>query len=190
MSPPAPDDPKSTEETRSELSRRMLIGGAAVSTLGLAATALKTVLPEEAAAQSPPTGSCFFALQIEGFFNATFPHVSGLGSETLLKERAEGKTVIRKIPGATKWGDIQLKRGIDSDQTMWTWRKMVQDGHIDEARKDGSIVMLNPAGNEIARWNFEFGWPSKVEVESAEDGCAWELLTLTVDAVRRVEPRP
>jgi phage tail-like protein len=169
----------------------MLIGGAAAGTLGLAATALNGVLPTEAAAQPSPSERCFFALQIEGFFNAAFPQVSGLGSETLLKERGENQPVLKKVPGALKWGDIELKRGISTDTALWTWRKMVEDGDLNEARKNGSLVMFDAAGGEIARWNFTNGWPSKVHVQGSESGdaaCAWEMLTLTVDSVRREMP--
>lgn len=185
---PPPDESRGPEETRAELSRRMLIGGAAVGTLGLAATALKGVLPEEAAAQALPTEGCFFALQIEGFFNAAFPHASGLGSESVPED---GNTVIKKIPGQQKWSNIELKRGLTSQMDIWTWRKMVEDGRIDDARKNGDIVLQDAAGNAVARWNFENAWPSKVHVQSSETGdaaCAWEVLTLQVESVRRVTP--
>jgi phage tail-like protein len=185
---PPPDESQGPEEPRAELSRRVLIGGAAVGTLGLAATALKGVLPGEASAQELPDEGCLFALQIEGFFNARFPHVSGLGSESIPED---GQTIIKKIPGRLKWSDIELKRGLTAQMDVWAWRKMVEDGRIDEARKNGDIVLQDPAGHEVARWTFENAWPSKVSVQSGESDqapCAWELLTLQVDSVRRVNP--
>jgi phage tail-like protein len=33
------------------------------------------------------------------------------------------------------------------------------DGKI--ARKNGSIILLNDAGEEKMRWNFQAGWPAK-----------------------------
>ena len=37
--------------------------------------------------------------------------------------------------GNTKWGDIELKRGVDQDKTLWNWRKMIVDGKLKDARR-------------------------------------------------------
>ena len=39
-----------------------------------------------------------------------------------------GRTDVIKAMGNTKWGDIELKRGVDQDKTLWNWRKMIVDG--------------------------------------------------------------
>jgi phage tail-like protein len=105
-------------------------------------------------------------LEFDGVTDATFREVNGLGSEQQVIESKEagkgGKTIIRKIPGALKWSDITLKRGITDNMTLWKWRKDVEDGNVDKARKDGSIVLYDQADKEIARWNFEAAWPSKI----------------------------
>jgi phage tail-like protein len=105
-------------------------------------------------------------LELDGISQASFREVSGLGSEQQVIENKEagkgGKTVIRKIPGALKWSDITLKRGVTDDMQLWKWRKLVEDGKVDEARKNGSIVLYDQADKEIARWNFEAAWPSKM----------------------------
>ena len=56
---------------------------------------------------------------------------------------------------------VTLKRGVTDSMDLWEWRKMVEDGRIDEARKDGSIVLYDAAGDEISRFSFVRGWPSK-----------------------------
>jgi phage tail-like protein len=45
---------------------------------------------------------------------------------------------------------------------MWKWRALVEQGKIAEARKNGSIVMFDTTGKEIARWNLVNAWPSKL----------------------------
>jgi phage tail-like protein len=30
-------------------------------------------------------------------------------------------------------------------------------------RRNGSIVLMDEAGNEVLRWNFRQGWPCKIE---------------------------
>ena len=45
---------------------------------------------------------------------------------------------------------------------IWDWRDQIVEGKVDDARKNGSIVMFDQAGDEVARWNFENAWPLKV----------------------------
>ena len=96
---------------------------------------------------------------------------------------------MKKIPGRLKWGDITLKRGITSNLDMWAWRQKVEEGKINDARKNGSIVMFDQALAEKARWNFVNGWPSKItgpvpKSDSNEIGI--EELTITHEMIKRV----
>jgi phage tail-like protein len=166
----------------------VLIGGAAAG-LGLAATALDAVLPQEAEAQSAEVP--FFALEIEGESLGHFSEVSGLGSEHEVIERGGRTQIIKKIPGRLKWGDIILKRGMTADLDFFDWRKLVEDGQMDLARKNGSVVALDASGHEVARWNFVNGWPSKYHVGTLDtrpgEG-TWEVVTLAVEVIGRVLP--
>jgi phage tail-like protein len=131
---------------------------------------------------------CFFALEIPDFFTSAFQEASGIGSETEDQERTG---VVLKVAGRVKWGNITLKRGLTPSLDVWTWRKGVEDGGLREARKSGSIVAYDQSHVEIARWNFENAWPSKVEYgggQSCHAGhlCAWEALTLEVESLTRV----
>jgi phage tail-like protein len=107
-----------------------------------------------------------FAIEVQDQVTGYFTEVSGLGSETEVAEHLvvgkTGQQVVKKVPGRLKWQDITLKRGITSNMDIWDWRKMVEEGNVTEARRNGSIVMYDQMGNEVARWNFENGWPSKV----------------------------
>jgi phage tail-like protein len=66
------------------------------------------------------------------------------------------------IPGRMKFGRITLKRGLTNDMAAWTWRKEVEDGHVTTARTNGSILMLDQDGTQMAEFNFENAWPTKV----------------------------
>ena len=100
--------------------------------------------------------------KITGFFTES----SGLGSEHEVIEHKvvteSGQEVVMKLPGRLKWENITLKRGITSSMDLWNWRKQVEDGDVDSARADGSIVMYDQNLNEVARWNFERAWPIKI----------------------------
>jgi len=38
----------------------------------------------------------------------------------------------------------------------------VEQGDVEGARMNGSIIMYDSEGNQSARWNFIRGWPQKV----------------------------
>ncbi len=112
-----------------------------------------------------PLVSFSFYVDIGGVVVGTFRECSGMGSETELieaKESDKGKLVYMKIPGALKWENIMLKRGITDSMDIWKWRKQVEQGDVKGARKNGSVIMYDQTNSEIARWNFVSGWPRKV----------------------------
>lgn len=107
-----------------------------------------------------------FAVEMSGKINGYFTECSGLGSEQEVIEHKvvseTGQEVVKKIPGRLKWENITLKRGITSNMDIWTWRKMVEDGNVDSARSNGSIIMFDQTLSPVARWDFENAWPVKV----------------------------
>jgi phage tail-like protein len=142
--------------------------------------------------RSDPLVGYHFHVEIDGISQAQFRECGGLGSESQVveyKEAVKGVTVIRKQPGAIKWQDITLKRGVSDVMELWQWRKQVEQGKVDEARKNGSIVLYDQANKEIARWNFKDGWPSKLsgpQVKADANEVAIEELTITHEGMERV----
>ena len=142
--------------------------------------------------RTDPLVSYHFHVEIDGITQAQFRECGGLGSESQVveyKEAAKGVTVIRKQPGAIKWQDITLKRGVTDIMELWNWRKQVEQGKVDESRKNGSIVLYNQGNKEIARWNFKDGWPSKLSgptVKADANDVAIEELTITHEGLERV----
>lgn len=107
-----------------------------------------------------------FGLEFQGEISGYFTECSGLGSENEVIDHKvvddSGREITKKIPGRLKWGDITLKRGITNDMEIWDWRENVVQGNMDDARKNGSVVMMDRNYSAVARWNFENAWPSKV----------------------------
>ena len=176
-----------------ELTRRGLLGGAAaVGGIGLAAALLQTAGKDEASAATLPQVDVggVFVLEVEGV-TGFFTEVSGLGSETEVIEykQTEDRSVIQKIPGRLKWNDITLKRGVTTDLDVSKWRKLVEDGDIEAARKDGSIALMGADGSPVAAWSFEAAWPSKISAGHSkllsDDVMILEELVLVVEQVRR-----
>jgi phage tail-like protein len=134
-----------------------------------------------------------FAVDIQGVVTGYFTECSGLGSEHDVVEHKvvteTGQEVVLKLPGRLKWDNITLKRGITSNLDIWDWRKQVEDGAVEAARRDGSIVMYDQELKEVARWNFERAWPLKVsgpspKADSNEIGI--EELTICHEYIARV----
>src|SRR5258708_31298725 len=118
--------------------------------------------------------SSFFSLEITGKMVGAFREVTNLGSENAVVEDKsrgpDGKYIIRKIPGTLKWNDITLKQGITDNMDMWKWRKLVEEGKVNDARANGSIVMYDTAGQAIARGNLVNCWPSKLRGPARKPG--------------------
>jgi len=145
-------------------------------------------------AKEDPLVSAWFGIEFQGQVAGAFRECSGLGSENEVVEYKasgpKGEFVIKKVPGRMKWNNITLKRGITDAMDMWQWRKLVEDGKIDDARKNGSIVMFNQEAAEIARWNFVNAWPSKITGPAANatnNEVGIEELEITHEGYERVK---
>lgn len=102
-----------------------------------------------------------FLVEIDGITRAAFHEVSGLDSTVDVIEHREGgdNTTPRKLPGMTKHSNIVLKWGMTDDQELYQWHRDVVNGTVQ--RRNGSIVLLDRRGQEVARWNFFKAWPAK-----------------------------
>ncbi len=142
-----------------------------------------------------PLVSFHFALDVQSTITGYFAEVSGLGSETEVVEQKimapDGHTqIVRKLPGRLKWDNITLKRGITDNMDMWKWRKQVEDGNVEGARKNGTVTMFDQVGGAIAEWTFDKAWPSKVtgpaiKADSNEIGV--EEMVLVHEGIRRTK---
>lgn len=102
-----------------------------------------------------------FLVEVGGIARAAFQEVSGLDSEIDVIEHREGGDNLtpRKFPGQAKYSNITLKWGMTDDNQLYQWHRSAIEGEVQ--RKDGSIVLLDRRGQEVARWNFFKAWPSK-----------------------------
>lgn len=125
-------------------------------------------------------GSYAYQIEIDNVALAQFKEVSGLKAEIQVIEHQEmkpkGIPVLKKLPGAKKWGDITLKRGKTDSPEFWKWIKEVQDGKIDTARRNASIVLFNYERGEQFRVNILNAWPSSVSMGSLQAGGSEVLL--------------
>ena len=143
-----------TETTRARSRRRAI---------GLLLLAITLSAAARLAAQGrPEVPRYFFQIEIEGVGTGGFRSVSGLSVETEVIEFREGgdNGFVRKLPGATKWPELVLKRGFTGNTELYDWATAYQrTGTL--IRRSGTIVMYEADGKPEATWNLTNGWPSK-----------------------------
>lgn len=135
-----------------------------------------------------------FSLDFGGVISGYFTECSGIGSEHEVIDHKvvtpEGQQVIKKIPGRLKWENIALKRGITNSMDVWNWRKQVEDGQVEQARRNGSIIMYDQMLTPVAQWDFQRAWPVKVsgpQPKSDSNEIGLEELTIAHEYIKRVK---
>lgn len=129
-----------------------------------------------------------FLVELDGIARAAFQECSGFDSTIDVVEHREGgeNTTVRKLPGMTKYSNISLKWGMTDDTDLYDWHRRVVEGKIE--RKNGSIVVLDREGKEVARWNFFRAWPTKwdgPDFNAEGNDVAIETLELAHEGVQR-----
>jgi len=142
----------------------------------------------------PVCGSFNFLVEIEDLGGAGasvvggFAQVSGLSSTSDVIEYHSGaEPAAVKIPGRTRFGNIVLCKGVTNSNELYDWRRKIEAGDAD--LRSGSIVLLDAAMKERARWNFYGGWPARYEgplLDAEDSAIAVETLEIAVDRLERV----
>ena len=102
----------------------------------------------------------------------------------------DGQDSVVKSPGRLKWSELTVKRVATEDMSFFNWRKMVEEGKIQDARCNGSVVAYDYDFTELARWNFKAAWPSKYTMSNfntANSEAVTEELTIQHHGIVRVK---
>ncbi len=129
-----------------------------------------------------------FLLEIDSITQAGFAECSSAGSEVAVVEYREGgdDATVRKLRGKAKYPDITLKWGITDSRELYDWHLKAVQGEVE--RKNGSIILLDDAGQEKVRWNFFSAWPSKYEgpaLNAKGDDVGIESLTVACERIEK-----
>ena len=103
-----------------------------------------------------------FRVEITGVEVAGFSEVSGLQVEIETEEYREGgrNNYIHKLAGPARHpANLVLKRGLMESDALWEWQNTIAQGTI--KRESVSVILLNSAGEEQWRWNFQDAYPVK-----------------------------
>lgn len=137
-------------------------------------------------------GALRWYLEIDGITEGVFREVSGLDSETeVIEHRVTGKggnLVVHKVPGALKWPNIVLRRGVTDDKKLHDWRQKIEQGQIEANRKNGTVTLYSPDGTAVARYSFKNGWPCKFKgpaLDASKNELAIEELEIAHEGLER-----
>ena len=133
-----------------------------------------------------------FGLEIDGVVIKQIQEVSGLKMEQdvieLKQNTADGKYVVKKLPGRPKPGEITLTRGLTGDTSFEKWIKDSRFGKMGDARKGGAILVFDFEGNAIKRYKLENAWAKSVEIGTLKAGDTSVLTEKLVLTYERMEP--
>jgi phage tail-like protein len=110
---------------------------------------------------------------MDGLSIGWFTGCSGLTLEfeTVTFKEGNGSMIIeRKRPGKPTYEEIVLKRGFTRDKALYDWFDEVAVAGSPTPYKTGSIVIYDRTQNEVARFNIEQAWPSKLSVSDLSAG--------------------
>jgi phage tail-like protein len=113
--------------------------------------------------QGEALNASYFYLQITGLTTVAVREISGMGSENDVivqhQVNSQGKATYVKVPGKLTWNNLVLKKGIDTDMSLWTWRNDIMTKGVDGQKKDGQIYVVDVTGAAKTTWKFINAWP-------------------------------
>ena len=131
----------------------------------------------------------YFSFELDGTTLGFFTSCTGLSSEVDVIEQTQitvtGKKITTKQPGPSRtYSEVVLKRGFTKDRALNDGFDETVDAAVPVSRKTGSIVILSREFKELARFNIDRCFPSKLTVSdlNASSGEAMvEELTIRHD---------
>jgi phage tail-like protein len=132
-----------------------------------------------------------FGLEVDGVVIKQINEVSGLKMEQdvieLKQNTADGKYVIKKLPGREKAGEVTLTRGLTGDNSFEKWVQAARFGKMSEARKGGAIIVYDFEGSPIKRYKLTNAWPKSLEIGALKAGDTSVLTEKIVITYERME---
>lgn len=131
-----------------------------------------------------------FGLEFDSVLIRQITEVSGLKMEQdvieLKQNTADGKFMIKKLPGRPKAGEVTVTRGLTDDTSFEQWIKDSRFGQMASARRNGSIIVYDHEGLPVKRYKLINAWPKSLEISTLKAGdtsILTEKLAITFESV-------
>lgn len=136
-----------------------------------------------------------FKVELDGVNVPGFIQVELPSKRTKQIEYREGNDPAhnRKLWGDTQYDDLILVRGATTDNAeLNDWRKSVDQGQMDDARRNIAVVIMNEVGESVLRFEFTNAWIKEYRPPSldshggpGEGNLATEQFVITFDEMER-----
>lgn len=127
-------------------------------------------------------------IDVAGFSSATIPENS---TEEIEYREGTDPPTARKLGSLNDYGTLTLETGTtDSSIELYEWRRLVEQGRLDEARSEVAVVVLDTEGEAGARWEFAAAWPKRYEapdLDATGNEVTIETLEVVHEGMERVE---
>lgn len=140
-----------------------------------------------------PLRNSRFLLEIDGISIAGFSSCSLPENSTETTEYREGndRPTPRKLWSLNSYGTLTLEKGTTADSiALYEWRKSVEQGNVDDARRNIAVVLHDEAGDAGARWEFRDAWPtnySAPDLDGTGSDVAIESIEIEHEGMERIE---
>lgn len=115
-----------------------------------------------------------FGLEFDSVVIKQIQEITGLKMEQdvieMKSNTADGKYMIKKLPGRHKAGEITLTRGLTADNSFEKWAQDSEMGNMSSARKGGAVIVYDYMGAPIKRYKLTNAWPKSLEIGSMKAG--------------------
>lgn len=134
-----------------------------------------------------------FLLELDGTIQASFSQatIPETTSEPIEYREGTDAPTMRKLAGLVSYGNLTLQWGTTPDSTaLFEWRHMVEQGQLDQARRDVAVVILDEEGNPGARWEFRNAWPTQYDapdLDASANEVAIESMEIAHEGMERAQ---
>ncbi|KAA9396519.1 phage tail protein [Haloarcula sp. CBA1130] len=133
-----------------------------------------------------------YILEIDGIAIAGFSSCSIPENSTEPIEYREGTDppTVRKLWSLNSYGNLTLEKGTTQDSlALFEWRKSVEQGQVDSARRNIAVILLDEEGGTGPRWEFKNAWIINYDgpdLDSTGNEVAIESLEIAHEEMERV----
>jgi phage tail-like protein len=133
-----------------------------------------------------------FGIEIDGVQIKQIQEVTGLKMEQdvieLKQNTADGKFMIKKLPGRFKAGEVTITRGLTDDTSLEKWAKASRLGDMPTARKNGAVIVYDYTGAPLKRYKLTACWLKSLEIGTLKAGDTSVLTEKAVITYETLEP--
>lgn len=133
-----------------------------------------------------------YLLEIDSTIQAGFSEATIPSNSTEATEYREGneRPTVRKLWSLNQYDNLTLQWGTTDDSiALFEWRKLVEQGKVDEARRTITLIVLDEEGQEGPRWKFIQAWPINYDapdMNATDSAVAIESIEIVHEGMERL----